>query len=86
MKVWELERAVWEIDGIRIVIRAPIDMIVEAAEYKKTAADSSWTLKELAEKRINKCVQPYTFEFIDGSGRIPHKVSRLPKVRGSYSK
>lgn len=83
MKVWEFEDAVWKVEGIRVLVRAHVDTTVKPYPYKR-AADSGWRLSELAGNRIEPCLAPHDFQFVDGDGAIPHRGSRLPTIRDSY--
>lgn len=85
MKIWEFEEAIWKIEGIRIFVRAHAETKVTPYPYRK-AADSGWRLSELAEKRIEACLGPHGFQYVDGQGAIPHRGSRLPTIRESYRK
>ncbi|MBA2237423.1 MAG: hypothetical protein H0W24_01795 [Lysobacter sp.] len=83
MKIWEFEEAVWQVEGIRVFVRAHADTTVTPYPYKR-AADSGWRLSELAGNRIESCLAPHGFQFVDGGGSIPHRGSRLPTIRDSY--
>jgi len=85
MKVREFEDKVWEREGIRIVIHAKDNTIVNDYEYQK-AADSTWRITELAQKRIEKHLDGNTFSVIQGDGEEPNGRVILRTIRNSYNK
>ncbi|OSM94669.1 MULTISPECIES: hypothetical protein [Lonsdalea] len=84
MKVRDFEDKVWETEGVRIVIHAKEDTQVSEYEYKK-AADASWRITELAQKRIDKHLDGNTFTVIQGDGEEPNGRVILRTIRSSYN-
>jgi len=39
MKIWEFEEKAWEVEGIRIVVRAPSEEEVSDYDYQRSAQD-----------------------------------------------
>lgn len=85
MKVRDFEDKVWETEGIRIVIHAKDNTVIGDYEYQK-AADSSWRITELGQKRIDKCLEGNTFSVIQGDGEEPNGRVILRTIRNSYNK
>lgn len=85
MKAREFEDKVWEIEGIRIVLHAKNDVIVKDYDYKK-AADETWRITELGEKRIDKCLDGTTYSVIQGDGEEPHGRVILRTIKNAYKK
>jgi len=85
MKVRDFEDKVWETEGIRIVIHAKDNTDVEDYDYKK-AADASWRITELGQKRIDKHLDGNTFSVIQGDGEEPNGRVILRTIRNSYTK
>lgn len=84
MKVRDFEDKVWEVEGVRIVLHAGNDVEVKDYEYKK-AADESWRITELGEKRIGKHLGGLTYTTIQGDGEQPHGRVILRTIRNGYS-
>ena len=83
MKMWELERKAWELDGVRVIVRAPSG--AQALDYKKTnAADKGMSVTKYVDTRIQPCVSEFEVVVIDGGGNFVHGRTKLNKVRESY--
>lgn len=83
MKARDFEDKVWNVDGVRIVLRTGADTEVKAYEYKN-AADERWRVTELGEKRINKHLDGITYSMIQGDGEEPHGRVILRTIRNGY--
>ncbi len=83
MKVWHFERAVWELDGVRVVVRAPWEAQVGAYDYTN-AVKSNVNVKTFLAKRIEKKVVPYEVVVVDGHGKLVHGRMYLSNLRESY--
>lgn len=83
MKVWKFEEKVWEVEGIRIVIRAPSDE--DVANYTfKNGAQEGWRVTQLIEKRIQPKIGDKEVIIIQGDGEQPHGRVILRTVRRTY--
>lgn len=85
MKASEFEDKVWEIDGIRLVLRVPPNQIVEDYNWQN-AADQGWSVKKYIETRITPKVGNADLLIVDGDGEEPHGRTLLRTVRESYKK
>jgi hypothetical protein len=85
MKVSEFEEKAWEIDGIRIVIRAPGNTKVSAYSYKRAAANTM-SITEYLNSRINPGIKSYEVFVVQGSGERLNGRTRLSRVRESYTR
>jgi hypothetical protein len=85
MQVTEFEEALWKIDHIRVVIRAPDDKTVQDFNWVK-AADQGLRLSEYASTRIEPRLNGFTYEIIDGCGDFPNRNKRLGSLRQTYSR
>lgn len=85
MKTRDFEDKVWEVEGVRIVLHAGNNVEVQSYDYKK-AADETWRITELGEKRICKHLAGITYSVIQGDGEEPHGRVILRTVRSGYSK
>ena len=83
MKVWEFENAVWNRDGIRIVIRASANDEVEDYPYKK-AAQWNRNITWLLENHIRPFVGGYEVVVIGGNGEQPFGGNNVQTIRDSY--
>jgi hypothetical protein len=85
MKVWEFEDKVWEIDRIRIVVRAPTT--ADVSDYTKTnAANEGISIAKYLETRIEPCIGRFEVTVLSGDGEFLNKKSHVGTVRQSYSK
>ncbi|MFT4434164.1 hypothetical protein ACMX25_12325 [Caballeronia sp. 15715] len=84
MKARAFEKAVWEIERIRIVIHAPNGTELDDYTYEK-AATKNWSIKELGEKRIAPCLNAMTYAVIQGNGKNAHGGASVQTVRDSYA-
>ncbi len=83
LKPREFEQAVFEMDEIRLVVRAPADTDLDAYKFVRKAADSA-SISEWLDQRIKPLVHDHDVVVIDGSGVSPHGRTKLNKVRASY--
>ncbi|MBW2089981.1 MAG: hypothetical protein JRI37_13565 [Deltaproteobacteria bacterium] len=84
MKVWEFEEKVWEVEGIRIVIRAASEENVSNYTFKNSAQEG-WRVTQLIEKRLQPKIGDYEVIIIQGDGEQPHGRVILRSVRRTYS-
>jgi hypothetical protein len=83
MKVSEFEDKVWTIEKVRIVLR--VDPCTEVEDYDfKNAADESWRITELLDKRINPRINNIPVVVLQGDGEQPHGRVILRTLRGGY--
>lgn len=85
MKVSEFEDKVWEIDRIRLVLRAPENQAVDAYDWQK-AADQGLSIKEYIEIRITPKIRGIEAVIIDGDGEEPNRRTLLRTARESYKR
>jgi len=83
MTVYDFEQAVWEKEGIRIVVRAPWDDQVQDYDYVN-AAQANWRVTQFLENRILPRVGNRQAVVISGFGKHPHGGTHLSGVRDSY--
>jgi hypothetical protein len=84
MKLADFEQQVWEVENIRIVVRADENDEVKAYNLKR-AADESWTTKEFLNNRIEPRVGSKKVVVIRGDGQKSHGAVKLRNLRASYS-
>ena len=83
MRVWEFEDAVWNREGVRIVIRANSDTQVEEYGYAN-AAPRTWSVSELIRNRISSLVDDEEVVAIRGDGTRAYGNTTLRRLRESY--
>ncbi|WP_375549807.1 hypothetical protein ABWI01_05400 [Oceanicaulis alexandrii] len=85
MQVHEFEAAVYELEGIVLIIRAKAQDLVSNYSYKNKA-DQTWTISEWKKKRIDQCVAGNEYIILDGNLEHAHGGTKLANLRASYSK
>jgi hypothetical protein len=84
MKLADFEQRVWEVEGIRIVVRGHEND--EVKDYNlKNAAMENWSTREFLTKRIEPRVGERKVMVIQGDGEMPHGRVLLRTLRKSYS-
>jgi hypothetical protein len=84
MKVREFEERVWDLEHIRIVIRADRNEEVEDYSYKNSASDSSRT-SQFLRNRVESHIDGRGVTVIQGDGKIANGNLQLWALRESYS-
>ena len=79
----DFEDAVWEIEGIRVVVRDSSGDRVEGYDYVR-AARENWRVSEFLDKRIGPVVDGREVVVLNGGGVRPHGRTLLRTVRTSY--
>jgi hypothetical protein len=87
MKIREPEDAVYALDEIGIVARAPRNEKIGDYNYERKAADNT-SITEWLEQRIYPLISDNRMrvEVVGGFGASPHGRTRLSVVRGSYAR
>ncbi len=85
MNVTEFEKRVWEVDGLRVVVRAPHKAIVQDFTWVN-GADRGMRLTEYLNTRIYPRINPYEANVVTGDGSLPHGGTLVGKVRQSYER
>jgi hypothetical protein len=78
MRARDLEQDVFDLDEIRIIIRAPRNADVGEYDYERKAPDKT-SLNEWLQQRISPLVGDHQVTVVDGYGAMPHG-KRLPQV------
>ena len=77
------EEAVWDVEGIRVVVRDGANSEVHAYDYQK-AANKEWRVSELLDKRVARFLDGREVAMVAGNGQRPHGGTLLRTVRESY--
>lgn len=83
MRIDEFENTVWNVEGIRIVIRASSDDEVDAYGLVR-AAPANRTWQWLKDQRIARAIGDKEVVAIDGRGRLVRGNTTLERIWGSY--
>jgi hypothetical protein len=84
MKLTDFEQRVWEVEGIRIVVRG--DENDEVKDYGfKNAAIENWSTAMFLKNRIGPRVGGRKVVVIQGNGQIPNGRVKVRNLRRSYS-
>lgn len=82
--VQELEKQVWEKDGVRIVIRDRATSKVREFEFKNRANERS-SIANFLKNRIHPRVDDREVVVVDGKGNVPNGNRLLKTLRESYN-
>ena len=81
--VKEFEQRVWEVEGVRLVVRAKPTEDVEHYGFER-AFDDNRTLQVLLKSRIRPCIKNYKVQAVKGDGTLAHTATKLRNLRASY--
>ena len=84
MRVREFERAVWRVDRLCLLVRAPKEAMVQDFDLAK-GADQGMTLAGYFKIRIAPRISGYEFAVVDGSGQMPNGNTKIGNLRQSYA-
>ncbi|WIJ41348.1 hypothetical protein QPK06_20255 [Aeromonas veronii] len=84
MTVQELEETIWEIENIRVIIRAAEGQQVGNYGYQN-AANQNWNVKKFLDDRVRPLVPGLEVIVIQGNGEEPHSRTLLRNVRPTYA-
>jgi hypothetical protein len=79
----EIERAVFELEQVRIVIRAPVRMDLGEYEYERQAAGNA-SITQWLEQRIYPLVEGNGVVVVDGTGALPNGRTKMENLRATY--
>lgn len=83
MNISAFETAVWEKEGVRIVIRANRnDGVADYDSINRAAANS--TISSWLDNRVRPKINDREVTVIDGRGQIPNGKTKMSTLRNSY--
>lgn len=81
--VADLERRIFELEEIKVVVRCKKNTMVDAYPYiRKSPANMN--ISEWYNTRLKPIISQYDADIIDGNGNIPHSRTPIENVRISY--
>jgi hypothetical protein len=83
MKPAEIEQAVFDLEEVRIVIRADVRAELGDFTYDRRAAGNA-SISDWLDQRIRPLIGKHGVVVIDGSGALPHGRTKMEKLRESY--
>lgn len=83
MQVIDFEQKVFELEGVRIVIRAPRNADVGEYGYKKSYPQNN-SIREWLDTRVFDKVEDYDVVVVDGTGALPNRKTHMATLRDSY--
>lgn len=85
MKVWEFEQRVYDLEEVRLVIRAAPNE--EIGDYNYTrCAPSTTSVSEWLRQRVIDAVGGNEVSVVDGNGAYPHGRTRMSTLRSTYER
>ncbi|MGA8611012.1 MAG: hypothetical protein WB760_04735 [Xanthobacteraceae bacterium] len=79
----EIEQAVFDLEEVRIVIRAPVREKLDDFDYDRKAAGTT-SITDWLDQRIKPLLGPHQVVVVDGTGALPHGRTKMDKLRDSY--
>lgn len=79
----ELEQIIYELEEVRVVIRAPTNAEIGVYPYSRKAAGNA-SITEWLQQRVAPASLGYEVAVIDGGGAIPHGRTKMETLRASY--
>lgn len=83
MTIADFEKAVWEHENIRIIIRAPKNKTIGDYSFQNRC-DEKFSIKKWLDTRITKVVGAFDVVVVNGLGDLPNQRTKLQTVRQSY--
>ncbi len=81
----DLERQIFELEEIRVVIRAPRETKFDSYNYERKAAANS-SISDWYNTRLKPILgSDFDAEIISGYGTSPHGRTKIENVRNSYA-
>lgn len=81
----QIEQSVFELEDIRIVIRADKKANLGEFEFVRKAAGNS-SINEWIESRLAPILNGHDIVVVDGTGAIPSRRTKLSTLRASYDR
>jgi len=83
ISIQDFEDQVWEVEGIRLIIRGGTGDKVEEYNYQN-AAQNNWSVTKWLQSRVLPCTNGLEVIVVQGNGEEPHGRTLLRNVKSSY--
>jgi hypothetical protein len=84
MNVVEFEQKIFEIEGVRIVIRMTSGSSVGDYDYKKAYPQNN-SIREWLDTRVFPKIGDSQVVVVDGTGALPNRKTHMTNLRNSYA-
>ncbi len=84
MQAWKLEQKIFELEGVRIIVRAASDEKVGKYDYQRCATGSMSTADWL-KTRVYPLTGDLEIVVVNGRGELPHGKTHMGTLRDSYA-
>ena len=84
MNVRQYENRVWQVDNLRIVVRARRATRIAQRFGWTNGIDQGLSITDYIRNRVTPCIGSREFLIIDGHGNEPHGRTLMSTVRDSY--
>ena len=84
MNVIEFEQKIFEVEGVRIVIRAASSTSVGDYDYKRKY-DQGNSINEWLKSRVLNNLNDVDVVVVDGTGALPNRKTHMGTLRDSYA-
>lgn len=81
----EIEQTIFDLEEVRITIRAPTNITMGDYIYTRKAAGNA-SITEWLLQRVIPIIGGYEVVVIDGTGAIPHGRTKMETLRASYGR
>lgn len=83
MRPHELEQVIFDVDEIRVVVRASLSTDLDDYNYVRKAAGTV-SLTDWLDQRIKPLLRGHDVAVVNGNGVSPHGRTQIEKIRSSY--
>lgn len=80
----DLEQTVFDLEEVRIVVRAPMNATLDDFTWVRKAAGTA-SVSEWLEQRIKPLLRGAGVAVVAGDGTIPHGRTKMSTLRASYA-
>jgi hypothetical protein len=84
VKISEFEEQVFELEEVRIVVRAPRGGMVDAYSYEKKASKTQ-QINDWLDMRVRPKIGDFEVVIVSGQGLHPHGRTKMDTLRDSYA-
>ena len=84
MQVWKLEQKIFELEGVRIFVRAASDEKVGKFDYQRCTR-GNMSIADWLETRVYPLTGDFEVVVVNGRGEMPHGKTHMTTLRDSYA-
>ena len=83
MNVVEFEQRVFDLEGVRIIIRAPAGKQLGDYEYQNSYTKNK-SIKDWLDSRVWDKIEDFDLVVVDGTGALPNRKTHMSTLRDSF--